>query len=283
MGSITKTFTAAEVMHLASRGLVDLDARLSSYVALPVKDNGVRVRDALHMRSGIRNYTTEEMWQDADHHPNQHRTGADALRFTPPEVDKAGAFYEYSNTNFILLGQLIEKVTGKSFAAALHQDLLGPAGLTRVAVQDEDLPVPPLAHLSPRLVPTGRYLPGRAIAGFAGSAGGMTADADSVAQWGYLLFGARVLPAETVAKMLPVLGTTESQYGLGVMGLRSTTSSDIDYVGHRGEVVAYESVLVMVRDEPVSIAVMLTAKRQEGIGDPQEIADTLVDIVMAAR
>lgn len=283
MGSITKTFTAAEVMHLASQGRVDLDARLSSYVTLPVKDNGVRVRDALHMRSGIGNYTTDEMWQAAEREPDRHMTAADALRFTPPEVDKAGAFYDYSNTNFILLGQLIEKVTGESYAAAVHEDLLTPAGLTRVAVQDEDRPVPPLAHLSPHLAPTGRYLPDRAIAGLAGAAGGMTADADSVAQWGYLLFGARVLPAETVAKMIPVLGTTESQYGLGVMGLRSTTSSDVDYIGHRGEVVAYESLLVMVRDEPVSVVVMLTAKAQEGIGAPEPIVDALTDVVLAAR
>jgi D-alanyl-D-alanine carboxypeptidase len=283
MGSITKTFMAAEVMHLVSEGLVDLDARLSSYVTLPVKDNGARVHDALHMRSGIRNYFNDEMWEAADSDPGKHMTGADALRFTPPEVDKAGAFFEYSNTNFVLLGQLIEKVTGKSLAAAVHEDLLAPTGLTRVAVQDEDRPVPPLAHLNPHLAPTGPYLPTRALAGLAGAAGGMTADAGSVAQWGYLLFGARVLPAETVARMLPVLGTVESQYGLGVMGLTSNNSSDVEYVGHRGEIGAYESLLVKVRDEPVSIAVMLTAKQQKGIGDPQEVVDALADIVLAAR
>jgi D-alanyl-D-alanine carboxypeptidase len=283
IGGITQTFTAAEVMHLASEGRVDLNARLSSYVDLPVRDNGARVRDALEMRSGIGDYRGEgNTAAKAIRDPDNEIGPAALLAQTPQHVDKAGALYEYSNTNYVLLGMLVENVTKMPFAQALREDLLAPAGLTRVAVQDAELPAPPLAHSPPGYgFPSGPYLPSRAWAGYEGaSALAMTADANSVATWGYLLYGGRVLPTETLQAMLPDDDSTER--GIGAEGMRAGNSSDVVYVGYEGGSFGYRSLVAVVRGQPVSIAVLLTTT-EESSGNPHDVIDDLARVVLAAR
>jgi D-alanyl-D-alanine carboxypeptidase len=284
IGSITQTFTAAEVMHLAAEGRVDLDARLSSYVDLPVRDNGATVREALAMRSGIGDYYAGEgnAARNALRDPDKEIGPAAILAQTPQHVDKAGALYEYSTTNYVLLGLLVENVTKMSFAQALREDLLGPAGLIRVAVQDAELPAAPLAHSPPGYgFPSGAYLPSRAWAGFEGaSALAMAADANSVATWGYLLYGGRVLPAETLQAMLPHDNSNEA--GIGAVGFRAANSSDVVYVGYEGGSFGYRSLVAVVRGEPVSIAVLLTTT-EESARNPHDVIDDLARIVLAAR
>ena len=167
-------------------------------------------------------------------HPDKEIGPAAILAQTPQHVDKAGVLYEYSNTNYVLLGLLVENVTKMSFAQALREDLLAPAGMTRVAVQDAELLAPPLAHSPPGYgFPRGPYLPSKAWAGFEGaSALTMTADAKSVATWGYLLYGGRVLPVETLQAMLPPDNSTEN--GIGAQGMRAANSSDVVFVGYEG-------------------------------------------------
>ena len=161
--SITKTFTAAEVVLLAERGRVDLDRRASAYVTLPVKDNGATVSDLLRMRSGIGDFLTRPQVAAAEEQPDRHWTPAETLSDVPTHADPAGEVNEYSNSNYVILGQLIEKVTGDTYAAALHRDLLDGRGLDHIAVQDEDAPSPPLALPPGRIAGNGHYLPSRSL------------------------------------------------------------------------------------------------------------------------
>jgi D-alanyl-D-alanine carboxypeptidase len=150
--SITKTFTAAEVVLLASRGYIDLDKPISDYVDIPGPDNAATVRQVLRMRSGLLDPADAGLksllLQDPDRHWEPEETMADV----PPEIAPAVGQFVYSNINYTLLGQLIEKVTGTSYAAALHADLLDGRGLARIAVQDVDRPRPPRA-CRPRATP----------------------------------------------------------------------------------------------------------------------------------
>jgi D-alanyl-D-alanine carboxypeptidase len=265
IGSVTKTFTAAEVLHLVAAGRIDLRRRISAFVPRPVTDNGATVLDLLDMHSGIRDYVDQSLIVEINRRPAAHLTPDDALSFVPREVDKAGAFFEYSNTNYILLGQLVEKITGVSYAAALHRDLLGPAGLDRVAVQDEDR--------ARDVTGPDPYLPGRAFASVAWAAGGIAADARSVAAWGYLLYGGRLADADCLAQM-PARGPR--QYGLGTDSFRARSSS-LEFVGHIGEIGPYRSSLIAVRGQPISVAVLTVS---EGAMDPMATADALAAVLV---
>jgi D-alanyl-D-alanine carboxypeptidase len=276
--SITETFTAAEVVLLAARGDLDLDARASAYITLPVKDNGATVRELLSMRSGIRDFVPGPQIAAAQSHPDRHWTPERTLLDVPAQVDTPGVVNDHSNTNYLLLGQLIEKVTGSTYAAALHRDLLDGHGLEGIAVQDEDVPHTPRALPQGRSAGGGHYLPSRSLSSLAWSASGIAGDAAAAARWGYLLYGGRLLPPELVATMHPVDDGTG--YGLGTEMLRSALT-DSGFVGHRGALGPYRSELAVATDRPMAIAVLLTY--ENNTADPSLVVESLAQVLLGNR
>jgi CubicO group peptidase (beta-lactamase class C family) len=261
--SITKTFVAAEVLLLAKAGKVQLDAPLSRYVEEPVMANGATVRQVLSMRSGVGDppgrevaslvklaqSTSPDLWT------LQH-----TLDYLKPTAAAPGGAPAYANVNYLLLGLLIEKVTGRSMARVLRADLFTPARLGRIAAQDEESPTPPLGNPEPSVVPTpDGYLPSRAIAHLAHDTfAGIAADAPTLALWGYDLYGSRLLPAASVRTMTSQPSTDyvfpSVGYALGTMVFYQL-STDAAY-GHEGSGPASSSILVVVPARHLSLAVL---------------------------
>ena len=244
IASISKTFTAAEVLHLAAAGRVDLDAPMSNYVEHRLTSNGATVRETLGMRSGIRFHEpdTMAMLGAVFAAPGSALDAARLAGVSEGTPSAPGGGPAYSDANYWLLGLLVENVTGRSLAQALRADLLDPAGLHRVAVQDAEQPTPPLGAPPSRLRlgPPDGYLPCRALATAGGAAGGMAADAPTLTRWGYQLYGARLLPAETVHTMMTQesAGTVFPErtvgYGLGTMLFLDVGTETT--VGHSGQI-----------------------------------------------
>ena len=261
VGPVTNTVTAAEVLELAARHRIALDRKISAYVPMPTRDTGATVRDVLGMRSGLREI--DQTWADQlPEHPDRHTTPAEVMAHVPAETDAAHTITNFTFSNYVLLGQLIEKITGTSYRDAVHRDLLDPAGLSGIAVQDDDRPQ------------GAGYLPYRSLASAAWSAGGIAADAASIARWGYLLYGGRLPAADCLAQMPPVTG---QNYGLGTESLSSRTA-DLDYLGHRGHLDMYPAAMVAVRGHPVSIAVLTVSPH--GNIDPMPTVDQLAALAV---
>ena len=132
VGSISKLFTSLTVLSLVEDGLVDLDAPLNQYIDRVETGEGVTVRDALQHRSGIPNYTESAGFWDAmvgdtgrEWSPEEiiALVPTDALDFVP------GTEFAYSNTNYIMLGLLIEEVTGLSYHEAIRDRVITPLAL----------------------------------------------------------------------------------------------------------------------------------------------------------
>ena len=259
VGSVTKTFTAAQVLLLAGEGLVDLDAPITDYVDLPFNAQGATVRHLLSMRSGFPDPTEEVFTQSsADHDQPWSTTDWYALADTSEigQVRLVGN-PRYNNLNYIALTDLIEAVTGRSYADALREDLLDPAGLDRVWVQDAEKPEPPTARGVddpdlPLVDPAGPWLPSRAIVSAAGGAGSLAADAPSLAAWGWTLYTGRLLAPALVDEM--TTAPDDGDYGLGT-GL-GTDGRGTPNVGHGGDIGAYSSILLVWPREQVSVAVL---------------------------
>ena len=271
--SITKTFTAAEVVLLASRGSIDLDKPISDYVDFPGKDNGATVRQVLRMRSGLPAPDDKGLRSILLEEPDRHWEPDETLPDVPLEAGTAGGPFVYSNTNYTLLGQLIEKVTGTSYATALHADLLDGRGLAGIAVQDVDRPHPPRVLPAPGDSGSGHYVASRSVASWFWAAGGIAGDAASIARWGYLLYGGRVLPPALVATMHPLDDGTG--YGYGTMHSQSTLAPGLAFVGHDGDIGPYRSTLRVATDRPLSVAVLLVHD-EEGNASPTTVAESLV-------
>ncbi len=114
LGSVSKSFTAACIMQLAEQGRIDLDAELSAY--LPQFDLPVRVRQLLNHTSGL----------------DEHQTLKNCRVVHPQGV------HHYANVNYSLLGQIIEAVSGQSYADYITQHLLEPLGLSHTAPSLEE-------------------------------------------------------------------------------------------------------------------------------------------------
>ena len=133
IASNTKTMTAAVVLQLAQEGKLDLTDPVSKYVSgVPGGDN-ITVEQLLKMRTGLYNYTNaQQMATSLDDDPTREWTPQELLdiAFAQPANFAPDAEFEYSNTNYVLLGLIIEKVDGKPLATAFQDRLFGPLGMT---------------------------------------------------------------------------------------------------------------------------------------------------------
>jgi CubicO group peptidase (beta-lactamase class C family) len=129
--SVTKMFTANLVLRAADAGLVDLDAPVGAFDAYPEFPYAglVTPRQLLAHRSGIPNYWDSPRYAFDPLSVRSPVDGVDAAAGLPL-LAEPGTRSEYSSTNYLILGLLLEQVTGRSFHELLRDELLGPLGLT---------------------------------------------------------------------------------------------------------------------------------------------------------
>ncbi|PTB19575.1 D-alanyl-D-alanine carboxypeptidase [Trinickia symbiotica] len=151
VGSVTKTWTGTVVLQLVQEGKLSLSDPVSKYVANVPNGDAITIAQLLSMRSGLYNYTTNLAFnQTLDSEPNKVWTTSEMLdiAFSNPVYFAPGAGFMYSNTNTVLLGLIIEQLTGMSAADAIKTRLFVPLGLTDTFLppqNDTSLPAP-FAH-----------------------------------------------------------------------------------------------------------------------------------------
>jgi D-alanyl-D-alanine carboxypeptidase len=133
IGSNTKQFTSAAIMRLSEQHKLSIDDELSKYLPqIPLHGNRVTIRQLLTHTSGIRSYTDVEAWrahwaEDITPDSIMGFVAKDTFDFAP------GTRYKYDNSGYILLGMVIEKVSGQSYAKYLESEFFEPLGLTHTS------------------------------------------------------------------------------------------------------------------------------------------------------
>ena len=273
IASNTKTMTAAVTMQLAQESKLSLDDRVSKYLpGVPNGDN-ITIAELLEMRSGLYNYTNApEVSASLDRDPTKVWSPAEllAIAFAHPPNFPPGTAFEYSNTNYALLGLIIEKVDGKPLAQAMQDRLFGPLGLQNTILPANSVnTIPdPYSHgylygsSSVALVGTPPYSPEVKAAArdgtllpkdytdvnhsFATAAGGAISTAKDIATWIQALVAGRVLNAPYQRRWLDSLQPEDpnkpdgQRYGYGINQLR--WGSNTVYF-HGGETVGYNSFI----------------------------------------
>lgn len=129
IGSITKQFTAEEILMLASQNKLSLQDKVTKY--FPGYPNGdkITLENLLTHTSGIYNYTEDTFWHK---HPTEHVSHEQMLSFfrDKPLEFETGSKFEYSNSNYILLSYIIEQVTGKDYYTVIRENIIQPLGMT---------------------------------------------------------------------------------------------------------------------------------------------------------
>jgi D-alanyl-D-alanine carboxypeptidase len=138
IASITKMFVGVTAARLQREGLLNADLPITNYLPASItshitNSDRITVRHLLRMQSGIYNFSDNPHWVLAylfDHHGKWPPSRCLQYTYNKPAVFPPGKGWQYNNSNFILLGMIIEKASGRPLAAEIRRQLLEPLQLT---------------------------------------------------------------------------------------------------------------------------------------------------------
>lgn len=128
VGSITKMFTAVMVFQLIEEGRLTLHTNLSKYYPQLPNAGKITIAEMLSHRSGLHNFTSDSLYTSYKANPMSEADMVTIFAKQKPDFEP-DAKAEYSNTNFVLLGQIVEKITGKSYREELKDRITSKIGL----------------------------------------------------------------------------------------------------------------------------------------------------------
>lgn len=280
--SVTKSFVTTVVLQLADEGILDLDA------AAPTAGTGVETTatiDALAtMTSGIANYSAQpglidllreewtRSWTD---------TTLYGLADSASEQFSPGTSYEYSNTNTVLLGQIIDTATGESWPEAIQTGILQPLQLETVVYPGNALP--PEGTAAPFQVDADgsvEALPEVRASAFS-AAGGLFGTAGDLATWAEALGSGTLVSASAHAHRLGALRTTSpdphspyyDEYGFGIGRIG-------EWIGHTGNGLGYQALAMYHPETETAAAIVLNATGPDS-DLPAHLLEQLADLILA--
>lgn len=252
IASMTKTFTAAVVLLLVDEGVIGLDDRLDAYVVFP-RGAAVTIRQLLSHMSGIYDYYNSPPVM-ADYQRVWTRQEVLDVAQAQPLSFAPGTSYSYSNTNFFLLGMVIESATGQSYEHEVRTRLLEPLHLDDTYVDGlESLPggfVRGYEHIS-----TGSYIDMTDAfdPSLSWAAGGVISTVEDLDDWARALFTGSVLSAAMRTEMLtpqPLPAGGVAPYGLCIQ-IQVLPSGLGTFYSHAGRIQGFNTMFGYLLDHDV--------------------------------
>ena len=261
LGSLTKQFTAASILLLQERGKLNIDDPVSKYMPdTPAAWSKITIYNVLTHTSGIPSFTgfpdyaTTE-WKDT--------TPAELVaRFRDKPLDfEPGTKFTYSNSGYVLLGYLIEIVSGQTYADFLQQNIFTPLGMKDTGI-DSNAAILPRRAQGYRRSPHGIEHDGYISMTIPFSAGALYSTTGDLLKWEQGLFGGKVLKPESLAKMTTPF---KSDYGFGIF-IRTVEGHKL--ITHGGGIEGFNTSLNYYPDDKLTVIVLgnLTG------GSPDQIA-----------
>lgn len=280
IGSLTKQFTAAGVLLLAEQGKLNIDDKLSLYLPNFPRANEVTLRDLLDHTSGIHSFTEGPVIDKISASgATVKELVADIAGQSPLYDFEPGTAWWYSNSNYALLGAVIEKVSGKTWAAFMKVEIFDKLGMADTAADDA------------RDVVAGRASGYGLIGGVAGNfrnadftdmsvpyaAGALRSTVQDMARWNAALFGGKFLKPESLKEMLapgrlrngannqtaiawpggkassPPAGFVPGFYAFG---LDHHSENGRRVIGHDGSIAGFDAVMQIYVDDDLTIIVL---------------------------
>lgn len=283
-GSVGKTFVAAVALQLIEQGKIGLDDKISNYFGkedwFPRLPNSkeITVRQLLRHTSGLVRYEfNPNFLKDLTAEPMKERKPLELISYLfdsePPF--EAGKGWDYSDTNYIVLGMIIEKVTGKKYYDLAVKNVLRPMRLKHTKPQDgpviEGLVQGYAGEGYPfggadEMIRDGKFAINPQ---FEWTGGGMATTSGDLARWAKAMYEGRAFSKKMLTEMLkgtkaPMLGPN-AEYGLGVI-IRPTPRG-LSY-GHSGFFPGYMTEMMYFPEKKISLAVQVNSSVPKDIGRP---------------
>jgi D-alanyl-D-alanine carboxypeptidase len=283
LGSVGKTYFSAVALQLAAEGKLDLDAPISKYLGnepwfshVP-NASTITVRNLMNHTSGLVRYefnpkVTEAITKDPDKTFTPEERVSYILDTQPPFL--AGQGWQYSDTNYIVLGMIVEKITGTPYYTLIQRRILDPLSLKNTIPSDKrELPGVVQAYAGPNndfghkdaMWENGRMImnPQMEWAG-----GGFAASADDLARWARTLYGTNKVLNDSIRRQLltavPARGLgRNAAYGLGVIVVPTELGPSY---GHSGFFPGYLTEVRYYPDYDFAVSISFNTSVQRAIG-----------------
>jgi len=272
LGSVTKQFTAASILLLEERGKLSVDDPVKKYIPdAPAAWDKITIFNLLTHTSGIPNFTSFPEYASLE--PFATTPAQLVARFRDKPLDfQPGEKWSYSNSGYILLGYLIEKISGKSYEKFVQENIFTPLGMKDSGYDSNSAIIP---HRAAGYVPTPS---GPLNAGYINmtvplSAGALYSTTHDLLFWEQGLFGGKLLSAASLQKMTTPF---KSDYAFG-LGVRTVNGHKV--IDHGGGIEGFNTYLAYYPDKKVTVAVLGNLNGQT----PQEIAAKLGSIALGEK
>lgn len=284
IGSITKTFVAALAFKLQEEGRLSLDDPISTWLPDVANARRITLRMLLNHTSGLADYFWHPDYADLVYgRPTYHFTVDEimALAAERAPVFAPGAKQEYSNTNYILVGRILEMVGGEPLAKQLRTRFFDPLDLKSVVFQGDE-EVPPGAAKG--YWKDGAWVdwsdgtnlrPMTSAATVVWAAGAILASARDLLRWEGALYGGEVLSQDSLAQLL-----TFGPAGYGP-GTRYQRMAGYDGYGHGGSLRGFQAGMYRMPEAGVDVIVM--TNRGDVTMDPTLLASDLVKAAVGRK
>ncbi|MBB5959666.1 D-alanyl-D-alanine carboxypeptidase [Saccharothrix tamanrassetensis] len=252
IGSVTKAFVATVVLQLVDEGRVALDHPVSRYVEGVPKGDVITVRQVLDHSSGLYDYAHEVGWSTnrwrgaARFRSYQPRELLD-VAFSRPSNFEPGEGWKYSNTNYVVAGLLVEKVTGRPYGAEVTDRIIKPLRLRHTSVPG-NRPWLPLPRARGYTAVDGRLVDATLMnPSLDWAAGEMISTTRDLGRFLDALLGGRLISPESLAAMRTTRETGSIfAYGLGLQRYDLPCGQSV--WGHGGELIGYLTYAVRSDD-----------------------------------
>ncbi|NQV72717.1 beta-lactamase family protein [bacterium] len=284
IGSITKTFVNVVILQLAEEGRLDLTDTAANILGdavdgIPNADTAT-IDQLLKHTSGVPSWEDDPLWIHEGRGNTLNPSEIWGKTQTLPYIKghdplfEAGERFSYANTNYTLLGMIIEKITGEDAVTEIHTRILDPLGLSNIYLEGfEDVPEEQLPHRYHWATTEFQESAGvnaafsvvrDSLIDATGSnlsvewtAGGMVASATDLAVYGEALKNGKLLSPESMAFMtdwFPI--GTEGRRFVGHNVFKTTYQDGTVTIGHNGDVLGFNSTLYWIEGTEVVIAVV---------------------------
>jgi CubicO group peptidase (beta-lactamase class C family) len=255
IGSMTKQYTAIAVLQLAEQGKIDLQDSIQKYIKdFPSKGYTITIENLLTNTSGIKDYLSEISNPSKQKETYTPKDGVDYIKDEPLNF-KSGSNYKYSNSNFYLLGYIIEMVTGETYEKYLQENVIDRAGLKNTFYIDPKIDIPNMPQGYSKFDGKIEKATLEAI-DIMYSAGGLVSNADDIYKWHHALYDQQLVKKETLEKATTPFkfdDGTFSQYAYGWFVKDIDGSKTIE---HSGSTDGFQSDEIYLPNENVFVVTL---------------------------
>lgn len=274
IASVTKQFTAMLIMQLVEKGKIKLDGKLSDYLTYYRKDQGnkITIHNLLTHTSGVPNYTNHEFM---DKHSGTAITPKDLiLTYGSGDLDfEPSSKYNYSNTAYVMLGAIIEEVTGKKYETVLQENILTPLGMTNSGYEHNEI------KMVNQAIGYDNALGAVTVAKFIDmsipfSAGSMYSTVEDLYKWDRALYTDKLVSASSKEKIYtPFLNNYG--YGWNIISAKVSPTDEKIIYKHSGGINGFSTNIMRVVSDDLAIIVLSNYAN----GQAQKISNDISKII----